>query len=469
MKIKFENKFNIPSSYSILILLTIVIGLLTFVIPQVENASLSQVFMAPVRGFEDSMDISLFILIIGGFLGIVKHTGALDAGIHNLVKVMKGREIMLIPILMFIFSLGGTTYGMLEETIAFYALIVATMILAKMDALVGVSTILLGAGAGVLGSTVNPFAIGVAVDALTKSNPDIKVDQGIIIFLGSILWISSLSISIFFVVRYAKKVKSNLGFSMLSKEEIKLSEEEFKGKKLTQNINLTGSMKLTLVLFFISFLIMVISLIPWQSFGVNIFESTNFLTGEALGDWYFPELQAWFFLCSIIIGVLSEMKEKEIIKSFINGASEMVSVILIIAISRGISVLLADTGFDTYILEVASLQLRNISAFLFAGGSYIVYILLSFLIPSTSGLATASIPTLGNLANNLNLSPEVMIVIFSAGSGIANLFIPTSGVIMGGLVIAKVEYSTWLKFASKILLCIFIANIIILSIAMAII
>src|SRR5699024_2730916 len=146
-------------------------------------------------------------------------------GIAALVKKLKGNELILIPILMFIFSIGGTTYGMLEETVPFYLLLAAAMVAAGFDSIVGASIVLLGAGCGVLGSTVDPFAVGAAVDLLSTSG--IEVDPGVIILLGVILWLVSQSISIVFVMRYAKKVKADKGSTIPSLQERQSTEAEF--------------------------------------------------------------------------------------------------------------------------------------------------------------------------------------------------------------------------------------------------
>lgn len=469
MSSKEKKSFSMPTSYTILLSIIIVLGLLTYLIPEVKNASFADVFMAPVRGMEKAVDISFFILMIGGFLGVMSKTGALDSAIYTIVKKMKGKEIWLIPIIMFIFSLGGTSYGMAEETIAFYGLIVATMIAAKMDSIVGVATIMLGAGSGVLGSTVNPFAIGVAVSSLKDSNPDIVVRQSVILLLGSILWISTLIITSLFVVNYAKKIKSYPSRTLLTKSEIDICNDTYGKKNEEQKMEFTTSMKISIILFVLAFVIMVVSVIPWKDFGITIFQNTGFVTGVPLGEWYFKELQMLFLFSGIVIGIFSGIKEKSIVKYFIDGAAEMIGVALIVGISRGISVLLATTEFDKYILNGASNLLNGVPAVLFAIGSYFIYIILSFLIPSTSGLASASMPTFGALTANLNLSPEVMIVIFSAASGLVNMITPTSGVVMGGLAIGKVEYSTWVKFVLKILSCVMVVNLAILCIAMVVI
>ena len=201
-------------------------------------------------------------------------------------------------------------------------------------------------------------------------------------------------------------------------------------------------------------------------FGIELFVNTDFLTGSSLGNWWFSELAVWFTLMAIIIGIVYGLSEKEIVSSIIEGASEMVGVALVIGISRGVSVIMSSTGLDAYVLNSASKTLSGMSPILFTNMAFLLYIALAFLIPSTSGLASVSMPIFGPLAQSLGFSPELVISILSAGSGLVNLITPTSGVIMGGLAIARVEYSTWVKFATKIIVCIFISSAIILSIGM---
>lgn len=472
MNAKSGRKFHMPSAYSILLLLILFLSILSHFIPGVRGATVSEVVMAIPSGFLDAIDVCLFILVLGGFLGIVSGTGALDAGIANVVRRFRGREMVLIPILMILFSLGGTTYGMAEETMAFYALITATMIAAGFDAMVGAAVILVGAGVGVLGSTVNPFAVSAAIDAIQSSNPNIVIHQGKVILLGVILWISSLIIGIWFVMRYARQVKAE-GRSLLSVSEQTASREaygdaEHEIKAGETGARLPGAQKMSLILFALSFLIMVISLIPWSSFGVTIFENTSWLTGIDLGEWYFQELQAWFLLSSLATAFASRLSERETIDSFLRGASDMVGVIFVIAVSRGISVIMQDTGLALYVLEHTSRALTGVSPILFAVGGYVIYLGLSFLIPSTSGLAAASMPTFGGLAANLGLSPEVMLMIFCAASGVVNLVTPTSAVVMGGLSICRVEWPTWLKFVTKLLVILMAVNLVTLAVAMLI-
>ena len=458
-----KRKIQLPTAYTILLSITIVIAIITQFIPDIKAANISDVVMAPINGLTDAIDICFYVLLMGGFLGVVNKTGALDAGIGSLVKKLNGRELLLIPMLMFILSLGGTSYGMSEETLAFYALVTATMLAAGFDSLTAVATIVFGAGSGVLGSTVNPFLVSTSIDSLRVVG--VEVNQAVVIGVGIALWLSSLLISIFFVMSYAKKVKKDKNASLLSKEEQKNSQEQFADNN-EKTLEFTFRRKVVLWLFGLSFVVMICGVIPWERFGIKLFVNTDFLTGNSLGNWWFSELAMWFTLMAIVIGIVYGFSEKEIVSSIIEGASEMVGVALIIGISRGVSVIMNSTGLDTYVLNSASETLSGMSPILFTNMSFLLYIALSFLIPSSSGLASVSMPIFGPLAKSLGFSPEIVISILSAGSGLVNIITPTSGVIMGGLAIAKVEYSTWVKFATKIIICIFISAAIILSIGM---
>ena len=466
---KKKKLFKLPTAYTVLLSITAIIAIATYFIPGVKKATLADFVMAPITGLQDSIDIAIFVLLIGGFLGVTTKTGALDAGIGNVVAKLKGKELILIPVLMFLFSLGGTSFGMAEETIAFTALVTTTMIIAGFDPLVSVASIILGAGCGVLGSTVNPFLVSVSIGALKGVN--IAANQVIVIGTNIALWLSSLLISIFFVMRYAKKVHADKSQTLLSESEIRQANEAFIGNKEGQEevIEFTRKRKVVLSLFAFTFIVMVAGIIPWEEFGLNIFANTAFLTGAPLGSWWFSELGMWFVIMAVIIGLVYRMKEVEIVNAFLDGAAEMVGVALVIGVSKGISVIMNTTGLDAYVLSSASSVLVGMSPIIFTIVAYLIYMALSFFIPSTSGLAGLSMPIFGPLALSLGFPPEVIISIFSAGSGLVNLVTPTSGVIMGTLAIAKVDYSSWVKFVSKVLLAIFISSAIILCIAMMIV
>ncbi len=459
------------SAFTIILILTFVLALVTLVLPKgsgVEHATLSGTLLAPILGFVDAIDICLFILILGAFLKVVTKTKALETGIEVLIKKLKGRELILIAILMFIFSIGGTTYGMLEETVGFYAILSVAMVAAGMDTLVASSVVLLGAGSGVLGSTINPFAVGAAIDALPEG---IKVNQAHIIGIGVALWLTTYLISTIFVTAYAKKVIKKKGSTFLSLQEQKDMEETYapKDDKTREIPKLTGMQKVTLWLFLLTFVVMIIGFIPWGSFGITIFEKGKFfstITGLPLGEWYFQESTLWFLIMTIVIGVVNGMSEHEFVDTFVDGADDMVGVILVIAIARGASVLMTQTHLDTYIISSAANGLSNLSKGAFAPLNYILHVGLSVLVPSSSGLASLSTPIMGPLAQKLGYSVEVTIMEMVAANGLVNLFTPTCGAIMGGLELAKVQYTTWLKWVAKVIVVIAIVNMVILTLAM---
>lgn len=483
-----KKKRGMPSSFTILLALLAIVAVVTVIVSgtsggAVTAARLSDFCTAPVKGFADALPVCLFVMILGGFLGMMTETGALDNGIAVLVQKLKGNEIMLIPVLMFIFSLGGTTYGMCEETVPFYALLAATMMAAGFDPMVGAATVLLGAGCGCLGSTVNPFAVGAAVDALTGVG--IEVNQSIIIGLGAVLWIVTTVMSILFVMSYAKKVKADKGSTILSMQELKDAEEAH-GKAASEvhkEVKLTGRQKGVLIAFAFTFVVMIVGFIPLADLNegvANFFDAgavydadgnaivqgwSALITGLPIGQWYFDEASTWFFLMAVLIGIIGGLSEKQIVNTFITGAADMMSVVLVIALARGISVLMASTGLDVYVLDAAANALAGLSGVIFAPMSFLVYFGLSFLIPSTSGMATVSMPIMGPLAVKLGFSPEVMVMIFSAAIGVVNLFTPTSGAIMGGLALAKIEWTTWLKFALKLIVALSVVCAVILTIA----
>lgn len=483
-----KKKRGMPSSFTILLALLAIVAVITVIVSgtsggAVTAARLSDFCTAPIKGFADALPVCLFVMILGGFLGMMTETGALDNGIAVLVQKLKGNEIMLIPVLMLIFSLGGTTYGMCEETVPFYALLAATMMAAGFDPMVGAATVLLGAGCGCLGSTVNPFAVGAAVDALTGVG--IEVNQSIIIGLGAVLWIVTTAMSIVFVMNYAKKVKADKGSTILSMQELKDAEEAH-GKAASEvhkEVKLTGRQKGVLIAFAFTFVVMIVGFIPLADLNegvANFFDAgavydadgnavvqgwSALITGLPIGQWYFDEASTWFFLMAVLIGIIGGLSEKQIVNTFITGAADMMSVVLVIALARGISVLMANTGLDVFVLDAAANALAGLSGVIFAPVSFLVYFGLSFLIPSTSGMATVSMPIMGPLAVKLGFSPEVMVMIFSAAIGVVNLFTPTSGAIMGGLALAKIEWTTWLKFALKLIVALSVVCAVILTVA----
>ncbi|MCR5700043.1 MAG: YfcC family protein [Candidatus Saccharibacteria bacterium] len=429
----------------------------------VVGAELYQVLMAPILGFQDAIDVCIFVMVLGGFLAVMAKTKALETGIKILVKKMHGKEYILILLLMFIFSVMGTTYGFLEESVGFYVLIAATMFAAGMDPLVGVATILLGAGSGVLGSTINPFATGVAVSAMKDAGIDFN--QGTIILIATVLWLTTLAVAAFFVIRYAKKVQRDKGSTFLSLREQAAAEKRY-SKYLRAEadvLKLTGRQIASLIVFGLTFIVMIIGFIPWGDFGITFFDDwTGWLTGASLGNWWFYEAALWFLIASIIIAIINRQGEHGFVDTFIDGADDMIGVVLVIAVARGVSVLMAQTSMDNFIVVNAAAGLASLPEMAFVPLNYLLHIVLSILVPSSSGLATLSTPIITPVASTLGYSTNVAAMTIVSANGLVNLITPTCGAIMAGLALAKVDYATWFKWGIRVVACIAIINIVVL-------
>ena len=430
------------------------------------------VIQAPVDGFIAAIEIIVFVFAIGGFINIIIESGAMDSGIYALLNKFRGKEIMLIPILMILFGLGGTTFGMAEETIVFYAILIPVLFRAGFDNAVGMMTICLGAGVGTLCSTVNPFAIGVASTAVGLSPGD-----GIISRI--LLFVILIGISIAYVMWYAKRVKKDPTKSICYDRYEELKQEFSSTETESEMKKMTGAHKAILVVFATTFIAMVLSVIPWEkAFNVTLFEdlangvnslAIPFFGGDsgilAFGHWYFVEMSALFLLGSFIAGCIAKgsgLIKENLLNTFIAGSKDMLSVAFIIGLARGIQIILESSGMAPTILYYGSQLLSGLPEGIFSILTYLFYIPLSFLIPSTSGLATATMPIVGDLAYNVFGSTNGQIeaiTAYASASGIVNLITPTSGVVMGALAIAKMDYGKWVKVISPLLVIIFVLTI----------
>lgn len=465
----FFSSLKFPSAYTILFILIGFMALLTWLIPAgqydrqmneqlgrevpvtgtytaVENnpQNIIDVLLAPIDGFYDhnsyqaaAIDVSLFILIIGGFLGLVTKTGAIDAGIERVTTRLAGREDLMIPILMALFAAGGTIYGMAEESLPFYTLLVPVMLAARFDPVVAVATILLGAGIGVLGSTINPFATVIASNAAS-----IPFTDGIM--LRVVMLIAGWLICTAYVMRYARMIRADKTKSIVY-DKYEENKAHFLGNKSGEKLEFTFTRKLILSLFAASFAVMI--------YGVSV-----------LG-WWMAQISAMFLATSILVGFIARMSEEEFITSFIDGARDLLGVALIIGIARGIVVIM-DRGMITdTILFYAEQMITGLSSVIFINVMFFLEMGLSFLVPSTSGLAVLTMPILAPLADFAGVGRELVISAYQAASGLVNLITPTSAVVMGGLAIARVPYVRWLKWVAPLIGILTVFCMVLLSIA----
>src|SRR4029453_11224040 len=382
-----------------------------------------------------AIDVALFIIVIGGFLGVTMATGAIQAGISRLVGRLRGRERWMIPILMGVFALGGTTYGMAEESLAFYALVITVMIAAGYDALVGAAVVLLGCGIGTLGSTLNPFATGIASGFAGVSISEGIVGRLVILLIG-------LAIGIWFVLRYADRVKRDPAASVV--QDLRADNEaRFRATADEGNAQvLTGTHKLILAVFGLAFAMMMYGVIPWEDLGV----------GLPTLWWWFPEMTASFLLFAVVIGLIGRLGEGRLTGSFIDGARDLLGVALIIGIARGITVVMNNGQITDTVLHWAEEALGDVGEAAFAVVMYVLFLPLSFLIPSSSGLATVSMPIMAPLADFAGADRSLVVTAYQSASGLLNLVTPTSAVVMGGLAIARVPYGKYLRFVWPLLL-----------------
>jgi uncharacterized ion transporter superfamily protein YfcC len=362
---------------------------------------------------------------------------------------MAGRERLMIPALMCVFALGGTTFGMAEESLAFYALVITVMIAAGYDALTGAAILLLGCGIGVLGSTVNPFATGIA-----SGIAGIPISEGIVGRL--VILIAGSAIGIFFVMRYADRVKKDPSKSLVFEFKAE-NEARFRADAGAGAVAISGKQKVILTLFGLAFVVMVYGVVPWEDIGIPF----------PTWWWWFPEMTASFLLFAVIIGLVGRLGEGVLTTSFVDGARDLLGVALIIGIARGITVIMNNGQITDTVLHWIEKALGGTGAVAFLIIMFLLFLPLSFLIPSTSGLATLAMPIMIPLASFLGVSAALVVTSYQSASGVMNLVVPTSAVVMGGLAIARVPYGTYLRWVWPLLVALSGLSIVVLAISAA--
>ena len=466
-----------PTAFTILFVLIIVVAALTWIIPagQYERAlnpslgkdapvpgtfhlvepnpqGLRAILMAPIAGLynpdtgmANAIDVAVFVLVIGGFLAVVTRTGAIDAGIGWLLNALRGREIWMIPILMAAFAAGGTSYGMAEESLAFYAIVLPVFIRAGYDALTGVAVIMLGAGIGTLGSTFNAFATVIASNAA-----GVPFTDGLVLRL--FILVVCLLAGILYVMRYATRVKVDPSSSVVADQrESNLAhflKGAAEGAPLPEFTRVRG---IILALFGITFAIMLYGVI-------------------ALG-WWMGQMSALFLGMSILtwfVGKFSaetSLDEETFVNTFVNGARDLLGVALIIGVARGIVVVMDAGKITDTILNALAGWLAGLGDVLFINTMLAFQTLLSFLVPSSSGLAVLTMPILAPLSDFAGVQRDLTVTAYQSANGWVNLFNPTFAVVMGGLAIGRVSYDRWLRFVWVLLVILMVIIVFSLSVA----
>jgi uncharacterized ion transporter superfamily protein YfcC len=372
---------------------------------------------APIKGIIEAADIIFLVLIIGGMIGIMNTTGAFNAGMAWLSKALKGKEFLLIIFTTLLISLGGTTFGLAEETLAFYPILIPIFLAAGYDSMVGLASIFLGSAIGVMCSTVNPFATIIASDAAGISWTS-GLDGRILIY------IICMAVTIVYILIYARKVKNNPEKSLTDPASTKTL-TYLKNASDSVQVPLTIRLRLILLIFTTCFVVMIMGVSQW--------------------DWWFVEMTAVFFTGSIIIGFVAKMKENDFIQSFMQGAGDLLGVAFIIGLARGITILMNDGLISDSILFYASEFTTGMNKGLFVNVLFFIYQGLTFFIPSSSGMAVLTMPILSPLADNVNIGREVIVNAYQLGNGLFNSVSPT-GLVLASLGMVKIGYEKFLKF-----------------------
>ncbi len=397
---------------------------------------LAAVATSPIKGIIAASDIIFLILIIGGLIGIMNLTGAFDAGISWMSKTLNGREFILIILVTTLIAAGGTTFGLSEETMAFYPILIPLFIAAGYDAMVGLACIFLGSGIGAMCSTINPFSTIIASDAAGINWTTGLTNRVIMLVL-------CMTITILYILRYAKRVKADPSKSVIydQKEEL---EALFGSKSSNTTSKFTQRQRLIILVFSLCFVVMMV--------------------GVSFLDWRFVEMTATFLVGAVAIGFIARIKERVFVETFARGAADLLSVAFIVGIARGVTIIMEDGLISDTILYHASKLTEGMNKGLFTNVMLFIHAGLAFFIPSSSGLAVLAMPIMSPLAETVNIGRETIVDTYQYGMGLFYLINPAS-LILAALAIVKIDFNKWLKFVMPLLLILLITTMIFMTIS----
>ena len=397
---------------------------------------ISDFIKSPIKGVIEASDIIFLVLIIGGLIGIMNLTGAFDAGIAWLAVALKGKEYILIILVTTLIALGGTTFGLAEETIAFYPILIPVFLAAKYDAIVALASIYIGSSIGSMMSTTNPFCTIIASDAAGINWTD-GLNGRLLMF------VAGLAICISYILRYAKRVKNDPSKSLIYDQKLQI-EAMFVHDTENKNLVFTGRLRLILFVFMLSFVVMI--------YGVSRLE------------WWFVEMTSVFLAGAILIGFIANINEMKFVEAFVKGASELLGVAFIIGIARGVTILMNDGMISDTILYYASNATDGMNKGIFINSMFYIYSGLSFFIPSTSGMAVLTMPIMSPLADTVGIGRELIVNAYQFGVGLFNFVNPT-GLILASLAIVKVGFDKWLKFVMPLVIILALFSMVVLTLS----
>lgn len=395
-----------------------------------------EVARAPIDGIADSIGIIVFVLLLGGCIGVLNTTGTFDAGIAALSRKTKGKEFLMVAIISSLIALGGTTFGMAEETIAFYPILMPIFLASGYDAMVTIAAIYMGSSIGTMFSTTNAFSVVVASNAAGISFKEGMNIRIITLLIGQ-------AISLYYIYRYAKKVKNDPSKSIIAEEMPRIRKQYLENYDPEHTAPFNFRRIGMLVVFMLAFPVMI--------YGVmNL-------------DWWFEEMSTLFLVVGILLMILSGLGEQKAVNSFLDGAADLVSVALIIGVARAINIILDDGMISDTLLYNASNIISGMNGVLFSTVQMVLFSFLGIFIPSSSGLATLSMPIIAPLADTVSIGRDVVVSAYNFGQGWMAIIAPT-GLILATLEMVDVSYNKWIKFILPLMGIILILSVVMLGV-----
>ena len=375
------------------------------------------VLQAPIQGIIEGAEIIAFLFIVGGAFNIITKTKAIDFGIMRIVNVFKGKEIFIIPIIFFMFSLGGAVFGMTEEAIPFIAMMIPLTLVLGYDSIVAVAITYLACNTGFAAAMLNPFNVGIA-----QSIAEIPMYSGI--EYRTLIWLVSTLVAIGFIMIYANKIKKNPKLSPVYESDQK------KRQNLTdfesQDDQFLFSHKIILLL-----IALCMGTIVW---------------GVLAKGFWIPQIAAVFLVTGLLAGIVGKLSLDEMADAFILGAKDMIGAAIMLGFARSIVILAENAGIiDTILFHLAQV-LGSISGMLASYLMLPVQMFINFFISSGSGQAALTMPILAPLGDLIGISRQLTVLIFQLGDGFSNAMFPTSGILIACIGVAGIPYAKWLKW-----------------------
>ncbi len=465
-------QFKVPHVYAIIFALMVIFAVLTWIVPsgsyqrqevngrevtvagtyeQSEKTYIDEetgdevdlrqgvfdVLQAPTRGIQEAIEVVAFILIVGGSFQVITKTGAITSGMGRVVRRFKNKDILIIPIAMVLFALGGTSFGMAEETLPFFAIFMPIMMAMGFDSMTAFMVVFVGARTGYIASTINPFNVLIAQGILgIQGNPQL--------WLRMIAWVVLTAVAITWVVLRARRVKKNPESSITFEDDI-AKKVEFAADESALDAEFTGRQKGVLAVFIAG-----MCLIIW---------------GLVTQGWYMNEISAVFLAMGLLAGVIAGFSQDVIAQEFVAGIADFAFSAIVVGLARGILVIASDGMIIDTILNALATGLGGIPAVLFTTLLYAVENLLAILVPSSSGLAALTAPIFGPLTELMGLNPEAAVWALSMGSATMSLICPTSAILVAGLGVCKIKLGQWWKTVWKFFLVVSLINIVFVAIS----